>query len=590
MNGIKYPLYSSDYMITSIRYKNFKALADFTVYLKHFNVLTGPNNNGKSTILDGLRVLQAALRYASRKNPKFMDNPFGQSMYGFEIPESSIPIILENIQSDLNTDEPAVISFRLSGDKKLHLYFHFEHPVFLFFETPNKNPLTSNAFRAEFPVSIAIVPTLGPFETSEDLHDPDYVKRWYGSRRSPRMFRSFWYYNQEHFEEFREQVEKTWPGMSVSLPEKRSPLQRGLVMFCAENRMPREICWAGFGFQIWLQLLSHIIHARGANLIVIDEPEIYLHPDLQHKILDLLKGTGTSVMLATHSVEIINAVDSGEVLLIDKKKRHSKRISDLEGLQSLASLLGSSQNTQLARLSRSKKILFTSFSDLKLLRKLAAVCREKDLFSGTDMSIIPVAGFHEHSAILFAARAFAGMLEEFPKLAVLMSCACIPSEETETALQELQAGTALVHFSELSFAENACIVPEAIARAIQAQAQGNTGLPDALQLTEEILGQLKEEACARALAAGAGLHQVSGAAAAASVGAALAAFGRNWENAQYRRSTADGRRFFAILSRRLSEEHGISLSVYQVAACLEYHEVNHDLRSFFTALGQLKRQ
>ena len=92
-------------------------------------------------------------------------------------------------------------------------------------------------------------------------------------------------------------------------------------MFFEENRMTREICWAGFGFQIWLQLLTHIINSKDADLIVVDEPEIYLHPELQHKILDLLKNTNSRVVLATHSVEIINSVEPSEVLLIDKKNK-----------------------------------------------------------------------------------------------------------------------------------------------------------------------------------------------------------------------------------------------------------------------------
>ena len=34
-------------MITWVHFKNFKAFVDFTIYIKEFNVLTGPNNFGK---------------------------------------------------------------------------------------------------------------------------------------------------------------------------------------------------------------------------------------------------------------------------------------------------------------------------------------------------------------------------------------------------------------------------------------------------------------------------------------------------------------------------------------------------------------
>jgi predicted ATP-dependent endonuclease of OLD family len=155
-------------MINSIRFTNFKALEDFTIHLKDFNVLTGPNNNGKSTILDGLRVLQGAYRYASRYNPKIFKSPYGGTYYGYEIPESSIPIILENVQTNFNIEEPSVLTFKLEQGKILTLYFHNEHPIYLFFETPNRTPLSATSLRKEFPLNISIVPTLGPFEIEEE--------------------------------------------------------------------------------------------------------------------------------------------------------------------------------------------------------------------------------------------------------------------------------------------------------------------------------------------------------------------------------------------------------------------------------------
>lgn len=127
-------------IITNIHFKNFKALEDFSLTIKDFNVLTGPNNSGKSTILDGIRVLQGAYRFASRHNPTFIKLPSGEGVYGYEIPKASIPIILENIQTNLDDDLFSSIKYKFSQEQSLTLLFHPEHLPFLYFDTPRKHP------------------------------------------------------------------------------------------------------------------------------------------------------------------------------------------------------------------------------------------------------------------------------------------------------------------------------------------------------------------------------------------------------------------------------------------------------------------
>jgi predicted ATPase len=51
-------------MIRFARFRNFKGLQDFTVSLRRTNVLVGTNNAGKSTVLDGFRALEGALKFA----------------------------------------------------------------------------------------------------------------------------------------------------------------------------------------------------------------------------------------------------------------------------------------------------------------------------------------------------------------------------------------------------------------------------------------------------------------------------------------------------------------------------------------------
>ena len=100
------------------------------------------------------------------------------------------------------------------------------------------------------------------------------------SHIASRNFRNIWYYYYEDFSIFKDLVQTTWPGMDIDPPEvNRSSKETTLDMFCPEERIPREIFWAGFGFQVWCQMLTYIVKNRDASLFLIDEPDIYLHSD-----------------------------------------------------------------------------------------------------------------------------------------------------------------------------------------------------------------------------------------------------------------------------------------------------------------------
>src|ERR1041385_2554380 len=99
--------------------------------------------------------------------------------------------------------------------------------------------------------------------------------------------------------------------MDIERPEIDTSHEKPrLHMFCPEERIPREIYWAGFGFHVWCQMLTFILKEAASTLLVIDEPDIYLHSDLQRQLVHILRDLDLQVVIATHSVEIITEVES----------------------------------------------------------------------------------------------------------------------------------------------------------------------------------------------------------------------------------------------------------------------------------------
>lgn len=378
--------------ITSIRFFNFKSLRNFVVSLQDMNVLVGPNNSGKSTIISALRILEVALRRAKSKNAEPIQLPNGMHGHGHHLSLSQLSLSLENVATDYNSEDSR-IEFRLSNKNRLHLYFPSDGGCTLYWETEGAAVTTAGRFATAFPITVQVVPVLGPLEHKEAYVAEDTVRESLSTHRASRHFRNYWRYYPEGWQLFADMIEATWPGMKIQRPELEFTSKQ-LTMFASEDRIDREIYWSGFGFQIWCQLLTHISRASSTTLLAIDEPEIYLHPDIQRQLLTILRGLDADVLLATHSVEIISEADPAELLLVQKGKQSAQRLRDVEGMQAALHSIGSAHNVALAQLARTKKIVFVEgFDDFRTLRRFAKLLGLNELAAGSDLTAFESGGF-----------------------------------------------------------------------------------------------------------------------------------------------------------------------------------------------------
>jgi AAA15 family ATPase/GTPase len=105
-----------------VDFHRFKAFERFTLHLRRFNILVGPNNSGKSTVLAAFRVLAAALRKARARKPELVPTPHGRG-YGYNIDLSGVSVAEENIFFNYDDSAPASVRFKLSNNNQLVLYF-----------------------------------------------------------------------------------------------------------------------------------------------------------------------------------------------------------------------------------------------------------------------------------------------------------------------------------------------------------------------------------------------------------------------------------------------------------------------------------
>ncbi len=384
---------SNLHQFVKVDFKRFKAFRTFSLRLRHFNILVGPNNAGKSTILAAFRILAAGLRKAESRKAEIINGPNG-SVHGHVIDLTSISVAEENIFYNYDNSEPATVVFELSNRNTLTLWFPEAGTCFLIPDAHGKSISTPKNFRSQFNCPIGFVPILGPVEHHEPLFEKEAARLALFNYRAARNFRNIWHHYPDKFQMFRDAIAQTWPGMDIQLPELDiSHMKPRLHMYCPEDRIPREIFWSGFGFQVWCQMLTHVIQSSDASLFLIDEPDIYLHSELQRQLLGLLRNLGPDILIATHSTEIITEAEADDIVVINKKLRSARRIKDPSQLSDVFNLLGSNINPILTQLAKTRRVLFVEGKDFQILGKFAHRLQAFAVSNRAEFAVVPVGGF-----------------------------------------------------------------------------------------------------------------------------------------------------------------------------------------------------
>jgi hypothetical protein len=370
--------------------------------------------------------------------------------------------------------------------------------------------------------------------------------------------------------------------MTISRPELNRSYPPRITMFCTEGRVDREVYLAGFGFQVWLQILTHITSSASANVLVVDEPEIYLHPDLQHRLFHLLKAADKQIILATHSAEMVNEADHDDVVIVNKLKRSATRAADIEGLQEALFSIGSAQNIHLARLPRGKKLLFLEGDDYRLLRRLAARLGLRHLAETNDITVVPIGGFGQRQKIQHAAWTFERVLRSEFAIAAILDRDFRCAEEIHELVQDARLTVPHFHILDRKELENYLLVPEAVTGAIADRLSGRGSLEfsitDVEHLIDEASAEMKSDVLAQSIANRMRYFANRTARDPATVaGETIARLDADWTPLERRMSVIPGKQLLATLNGRLQQHFGISITAPQIIRHLSPDMIARDL-------------
>lgn len=363
-------------MINQVVIRGFKRFSELTFDLPGHVVLAGPNNMGKTTILQAISAWSLALNRWKQLNDfrkhggGYTKAPITRQVF------SAVPLrafdLLWNQRRYAATTPPIEISIRDSSGWTIAMEFIPDSTEQIYVRP--KPAVAPEALR-QAKVDAVFVPAMTGLSTDEPVYQPAKIQQLLGMSKPGEVLRNLLveaHHSEEAWRNLREAIRKLFNYELL-------PPDAGGADIVAEYRMPDadtryDIASAGSGFLQVLMLLT-FLNIRKSSVLLLDEPDAHLHIILQDAIYGELRAVaakqGSQLIIATHSEVMINTVEPRELYLVLQEPR---RLADSAERARLIKSLSVLTNSDIMLALDAPGVLYTEdYTDLDILRAWADV-------------------------------------------------------------------------------------------------------------------------------------------------------------------------------------------------------------------------
>jgi hypothetical protein len=562
--------------VEQVRLENFRGFRDHSVSLLPTTVLVGQNNAGKSTFIDALRILAIAVRRATfarlEATPDWLTNT--TSGMGYRLTFDTIDFDFTNLQYNYDRSDPAVLTLSYDNGIRLKIWLReSKSESFAQVFDQYNNRVTSHGDISKLGISsIYVMPPVENFYAHEKKISKGRVDEFMFGRLSARHFRNQLAEKTPEYRQWKSLLEETWPTVSVKIFDSGNKAGDELDLIIRDGPTSSEIAFVGGGLQAWMQILWFLCRAPPTGIIVLDEPDIFLHADMQRK---LIKSLGLreyrQVLVATHSTEIISDTPPETICVIRKRESKSWRPLTHSKLQGVIDALGSRHNIQLTKLSSARKVAVYEGDDQKFLSEVAIkanVARYDKFISTPSFQLNGVSNWQQ---AIGAAKVIAASSESTMPVHVVVDRDFRTDAELKRLRTDADKFSIVLHVWQRKEIENYFVHAAAVARLIskRARLEIDAGQIQAMidaaaeQLRDETVGVIADQ-----------MHQLDKAAAHSTIHKRATAAFRGMVKARGLVNVVSGKRLISRLSEASKRQFGVSFGA--MAVCKEMYESEFD--------------
>lgn len=340
-------------MITKFSMKNFKRIDALELDLGTRVALVGPNNSGKTTLLQAITIWDIGMRkWASQRTGSKGKIRTGITINRNDLLSTPIPSALllwkdlhvrSTVTKDGGKRGTKNIRFELCAEGetngsvwKIGLEFDYANTESLYcrvIEEKTSQPFPEVALSER----IGFLPPMSGLAPFEDRLVKDVLFRKIGEGRTSEVLRNLlWILNTEQPEQWKILCEDIHRLFSVELRDPVLSEPGGILTmeYREEEGKNLDLSSAGRGFQQMLLILGFLYSGKN-SVLLLDEPDAHLEVLRQKEVYQFLSKSaaiaGSQIILATHSETVLDeAAQTGQVIAFVGKPHDLIKNSELK--------------------------------------------------------------------------------------------------------------------------------------------------------------------------------------------------------------------------------------------------------------------
>ena len=484
-------------MLKQLRIMNFRCYDNSVITFNGSSILVGRNNAGKSTMIEALKIISSVTR--KYKNARFVQAPDWlpeETEYGISPNVENMNISDRGI-FNMYGEPPAIIEADFTNGTSVKAYVGYGLSIFAVIYGKNGCPARNSRDAAVIDIPlIEVLPQITAVLDDEKILKKQTVDGNRSTRLASRNFRNQLFYYNSAFPQFKTLVETTWETLQVKPVETFFSEGTGHLQFYVRvGGFEAEIGWMGHGLQMWIQTMWFISQCPSNAIVILDEPDVYMHADLQRRLVRLLTPMFSQLIIATHSIEIIEEAPSNSIIPVDSKKEIIRPIGDDEALQQLVEHIGSPLNIDLARLFVSQRFLIWEGDETsrKILSAFQSVLFPEDLHPLITYPKAYVNGWEDWEKVRAITEVFSSNNTQISCFTIFNSYMSSP-DEVASLIADAKKDHVNLHIWKRSEIENYAINADSILRFINhSSTKGNVTEAELKNAIQEVFDELLGE-------------------------------------------------------------------------------------------------